>query len=504
MKKLGRIEYQNRHNRIGYFVGCLMVCASLFLTACSKDKESDDENLLNTSSGGNLLNAGNTANVAQEKEWVYVPERIEIADKRADYESMQLIGDTVCYISRNGESEDEKQNICQYSLSERELTSIPVDWKDDGSIREICCYVFDEDCNVWLIANVYSANFSQFRRFLYKFDAEGKNLFFKDVTEQLRNGASMSIAADRQGRIYVFTGEYSEKTGIWLYTADGSYHGIVSYDFSENVQFRGVVAGDDGRFHICTGKGEDADHCTLAEVDFERKQLTECIEDFPAVNGVCADPTGQYDFLVYDNAAAYGYDLAARKKEELFVWGDSDVNGYYVKYLSLLGDGRYFCTVADWMNDDKSVVLLTKTSAKEVPRRLELVLATVDGGSETAALAVDFNRNNDQYHITVKNYGSLTDLYNAILARETIDIIDLAGVNVEDLSRQGVFEDLAPWLEHSETFTRDNFLDGILEAYTFDGTLTGIPESFWLRTVVGDRSMMENGTGLSAPGGRTF
>lgn len=494
MKKLGRTEFHvhNKHNRIGYFVGCLMVCASLFLTACSND---------NASSDGNLINAGNAASTAQEREWVYVPERIEIADKRADYDGMLLIGDSACYISRNGESEDGTQDICRYSLADRELTSTPIDWKDDGYVREICCYTFDENYNVWLIANVYSANLSQFRRFLYKFNAKGKNIFFREITEQPESGTSMSgMSADRQGRIYVFSDEYSEKTGIWLYTADGNYHGTISYGSSENVQVRGAVDGDDGKFYVCSSKGEDADHCTLAEVDFERKQLAESIKDFPAVNGVCADSTGQYDFLLYDDITAYGYDLSTHKKEELLIWGDSDVNGYFVKRLSLLGDGRCLCTVGDWVNDDKSIVLLTRARSEEAPKRLNMVIATVDGGSELAALAVGFNRNNNQYHITVKNYGSLTDLYNAILSKETIDIIDLAGINVENLSRQGIFEDLSPYLEQSKTFSRSDFVDGILEAYTFDGNLVGIPESFRLRTVVGDKSKLGSDAGLTLEG----
>ena len=480
-----------KQNKIVYFVCCLMIFISAFLAACSEGTSNDE----------NISGEGDPVSAVKEREWVYVPERIEIADKRADYNDMRLIGDTVCYLSRNGESEDSAQNICRYSLTDRELTSIPIDWKDDGNIREISCYAFDENCNVWLIANVYSANFSQFRRFLYKFDAEGKNLFFREITEQLGGGISMSgMTVDRQGQIYIFSNEYSDETGIWLYTADGSYYGTVSYGSSENIQVRGAADGDDGKFYVCVSKGEDADHCTLAEVDFERKQLAESIKDFPAVNGFCADPDGQYDFLVYDDTAAYGYRLSAQEKEELFVWGDSDVNGYFVKYLSMLGDGRYFCSVSDWVNDDKSIVLLTKTRSEEVPKRYDLVLATVDGGSGLTALAVRFNRNNDQYHITVKNYDSLTDLYNAILAKETIDIIDLSGVNIETLSGQGVFEDLGFYLDQSETFTRSDFLDGILEIYTFDGTLVGIPESFRLQTVVGDRSMIGDDADLTLDG----
>ncbi|MCM1190193.1 MAG: extracellular solute-binding protein [Muribaculaceae bacterium] len=489
MKNLRRTEFQirHKHNRTNYFVSCLMMCVSLFLTACSKG---------NVSNEYNLQNADNAVHMTQGKEWVYVPERIEIKDKCADYGGMQLVGDTVCYISINGETESNTQDICQYSLIDKELTSIPIDWKDDGSIREISCYTFDENGNTWLIVNVYSAGFSRFRRFLYKFDSEGKNLFFKDISEQLGSGTSVDgMAVDGQGRIYVFNPE----TGIWLYTNEGIYYGAISYGYSEEVQIKGAVDGNDGKFFVCISKEENT-YCTLAEVDFESKQLTASLKDFPAVNGICKDPTGRYDFLLCDDIAACGYDLSTQKKEELFIWGDSDVNGYFVKHLSLLGDGRYFCTVDDWINGDRSVVLFTKTSSEEAPQRLNLVLATVNGGSELTALAVGYNRNNNQYHITLKEYGSLTDLYNAILAKETIDIIDLSGVNVKNLSNQGIFEDLNPYLESSETFTCADFLDGILDVYTFGDTLVGIPESFRLRTVVGDGNKIGNDAGLTLEG----
>lgn len=490
MKKSRRAGFQvrNKCSRTGRFAVWLMVCVSLFLTSCGRD---------NASGNGNMLNAGSSANVTQKTEWAYEPERIEIKDKRADYKAMQLIGEMVCYLSRNGEAEGETQNICRYSLTDRELKTIPIDWRDDGSIREISCYTFDENGNTWLIVNVYSAGFSQFRRFLYKFDPEGKNLFFRDISEQLGSGTSVDgMAVDGQGRIYVFNPE----AGIYLYTGDGSYYGSISYGSSENVQVRGAVNGDGGKFYVCISKGEEAEHCMLAEVDFERKQLAESIKDFPAVNGFLIDRSGQHDFLLYDNIAAYGYDLSKQKAEEVFVWGDSNINGYFVKYLNVLEDGRYFCTVDDWAYDDRSVVLLTKTKAEEVPEQFGLVLAAVNGGSDLAGMAARFNRNNNQYHITVKNYASLTDLYNAILAKETIDIIDLSGVNVENLSRQGVFEDLVPWLERSEVFECSDFLEGILDVYSFDGTLVGIPESFTLRTVVGDKSLLGDEEGLTLDG----
>ena len=122
------------------------------------------------------------------------------------------------------------------------------------------------------------------------------------------------------------------------------------------------------------------------------------------------------------------------------------------------------------------------------------------GGSNLAALAVRFSKSSDQYHLTVKNYDSLTELYNALLAKEAIDIIDLSGVDVEKLSKQGVFADLTPYLEQSEVVGPSDFLEGILDTYTFDGTLVGIPEGFTLLTVVGDQTLPGGDAGLSLDG----
>lgn len=502
MRRAGKRIFDN-------IVWCLPIFLSAFLTACnpgaSNSSGVSDGEAPGGALSGDMLPAdtapyadSTSAPATGKTEWVYVPERIEIRDERADYDAMRLIGDTVCYISMNGEGEDSPREICRYALTDRELTGIPIDWQDDGQAREISCYAFDSDCNVCLIANVYSADYSQFRRFLYKFDREGNNIFFKDITEQLGRGTSIGgMSVDGQGRIYVFNPE----EGIWLYTADGSYHGTVSYGSSEEVQIRGTVEGEDEKYYICIRTEGNEAHCALAEVDFEKKQLAESRTDLPVVDGVCADPSGQYDLLLYDHTAAYGYNLSAQKKEELFVWQDSDVSGYDVQYFSAMEDGRYFCAVEDWLYDDRSVVLFTRTGAEEAPQRREMVLAGLDEGmSDRVGLAVRFNRGNSQYRIAVKSYSSLTELYNAILAREPIDIVDLSGVNIKNLCRQEVFEDLSPYLEGSANLSREDFVDGILEAYTFDGVLVGIPDSFRLRTVVGDRNMLGSAPGLTLEG----
>ncbi len=448
--------------------------------------------------------AADMGGAVPEKEWAYVPEFITVGDDRASYGDMQLLGDTVCYISMVSEVAEEAQKICRYSLADRELTQISIQWPIEEQNREICSFAFNPDYSVWLIVNAYSADYSQLNRYLCRFDSEGRNLAALDITQEMGRGSSVGdMAVDGQGRIYVFTSEHAEEgeAGVWLYTGDGDYQERLCFGVSETVRLIGTIEGDDGRFYACISKGESPDCCTMLEVDFEGKRLTEVDTEFPNVNGLCKGK--QYDLLLYDDRFVCGYDFPAegsgsgQMPEELFAWTDSDINGYFVEDLRTLGEDRYYATVENWINKDRSIVVLRRTKASDVVPRKNMVLAAVDGGGDLAALAIKFNRSQGQYHIDVADYDSLTDLYNAILTKEAVDIINLSGVDVESLSRQGIFEDLMPYLERSQDLAPSDFVEGLLDTYTVNDLLAGIPERFRLETLGGDRGLLEGEPGLT-------
>lgn len=490
----------------------LLLCVSLLLTACGTGSASGTGSVPGQSGApdGNSAsregNASDGSSAASEDdsqgqpEWVYVPRVLEMDNEIVDYERMQLAGDTFCCLSRKREEVDEEQSICRYSLSDEKLTIVPIGWQEEAANREIGVYTFAQDQSLCLIAHVYAADYSQLRRFLCRFDADGKCLFSQEITEQLGGNISISgMAVDGQGRMYIFT--YGD--GIWLYGEDGSYCGSIAYDSPERVWVMEAACGSDGTLYVCLGREGAPDKNTLAEVDFEGKRITELGNSLPGIIGFCPGtgqgdgPAGEYDFLVYDRRFVYGYDPAAQEQEELFFWLDSDVNGEFVKNFGVLPDGRFYAIVVDWQNDDLGVTLLARTSSEQMAQKENMVLATVTGGSELTAMAVNFNKANEQYHLTVREFDSLNSLYNAALAKEAMDLIDLSGVNVQKLSSQGFFEDLFPYVEQSGEFDRADFVEGILDAYTFDGTLVGIPATFALQTVIGDGTQTGSETGLT-------
>lgn len=475
----------------------------------------------------NMPSESDISNAATPKrEWVYVPKVFTVGDERADYERMQSVGDTFCYVSLGEESGDGAKNICQYSLTDGGLKSVPIHWPEGGNDWDPGYRFFTQDYGLYMTANVYPASGSM-KRFLCRFDLEGNCLFSKDITEQAGGNVSIhELTADSQGRIYIFL----DNGELLLYTSGGDYHGAISYHSPEDqkaVQIKGACEGADGRVYFCISEesmnmpGGDADgtdgvRCTLMEIDFENARLSETVGNLPNINGLCrgtrrgSDSAGRsdaqdirYDLLLYDDRAVYGYSFAewngdsGTAGEELFLWMDSDINGYCVTNLYLLEDGRLCATVADWLNDDRAIVALERTKAEQAPQREELVLATVDVESDLAAMAVKFNRGNSQYHLTVISYESLTDLYNAILIKEPMDLIDLSGINVQRLVDQGLLEDLASYVDHSEVFERSDFVEGILDVYTCDNVLAGIPAEFVVRTVVGNGAQLENKAGLA-------
>lgn len=167
-------------------------------------------------------------------------------------------------------------------------------------------------------------------------------------------------------------------------------------------------------------------------------------------------------------------------------------------------DGRILAVASDWETNEKSIALLTKTKASEVPQKETIVIGSLYGGSDIQAAAVKFNKSNDKYRISIKGYldfnswdgddyeaymaDGMTRLNNDITSNNCPDILDLSGLNIKQLAAKGVFEDLNGYLEKSEKLSREDFLENILEAYTLDGKLVSIPYGFQMSTVVGKGS----------------
>lgn len=65
-----------------------------------------------------------------------------------------------------------------------------------------------------------------------------------------------------------------------------------------------------------------------------------------------------------------------------------------------------------------------------------------------------------------------------IVISHLLDMIQLDSDTIEEYAGKALLANLAPWLEQSIVFSRDDFPENLLNAYTVKGKLAGIPNEF--------------------------
>ena len=461
--------------------------------------------------GMSLAACGESERVDPVKEWVYVPEFVSIEDENVSYYDAQYFGDSLYYTSHkwNEETGESTENLCRYSLADRKLEEIELDWGDekpqnysldkmavaaDGSICiNTSSYTFDEATQ--------SGSSSQG---LAKFSAEGKLVFYQDVTERFKAETQSDyiyisgLAVDGKGRIYM-----AGEAGIMLFDGDGTYKGMVSTGGMDN-NIRTIGADRDGKVYVCAYdySGETVS-CALTEIDFDSKSTGASYGNFPRGGGGGLTPGAEAGtFIVNDGSTMWEYGLETQASTALFDWLDSDINGSYVESVGVMEDGRILAVIMDWeARENSGIAYLTKTKGSEVAQKETILIGTMGSARELQAAAVLFNRGSDKYHVSIKSYmdnyaysqdayqDAITSLNNDLASKANCpDIIDLNGMNIRQLVSKGLLEDLGKYLDKSEALNRDDFVQNILNSYTYDGVLSCIPTSFELSTIVGKSS----------------
>ena len=133
-----------------------------------------------------------------------------------------------------------------------------------------------------------------------------------------------------------------------------------------------------------------------------------------------------------------------------------------------------------------------------------IVLGTFSSTSALRNAVMEFNRENDTYHVKIKEYldpqthdraDATVRMNNDILSDSCPDILDLADLNLNALASKGLFADLNDYLENSSLLKRSDILDSLLTAYTIENKLITIPSHFSLKTLMGWRSAVGDDMG---------
>lgn len=462
--------------------------------------------LMALSGCGKSKDGGNSEAAASSKNYVY-----KVTDVNVDFGNDSiptLFGEDNTLMAYGYDYGKEGEMTVHFaSLDENGdiIKKMALDIEDNVSINNPAC---DKEGNIYYVKDVYATEPDENDNYidtyyLEKINMDGEQLFsicineLPDVQKQItENGGWFYM-----GRIMLYQDKiYAQiMDNICLFDLNGNYQKmIVTGNKEDAVDVSNIYALASGKV---AGIGWDDNGVNIGYVDMNTGTLTDTTKlpgysyDYSIYPG-----NSKYELFLVNSIGLYGYNMGDTETQLLMNFVDSDIAGYSVYNVISINDDEFFAMYD--AEDGNALGRFTKVPPSEVKDKKTLVLACNGIDYDVRNNIVKFNKNNDEYRITIQDYAALyntEDDYQAGLNRLNADIVsgkipDILVIDdnmpVESYVSKGLFEDLKPYIEKDEELDIDNFMPNILDAFSVDGKLYRLVPSYMISTLIAKTSLV--------------
>ncbi len=452
---------------------------------------------------GSLAGCGKKVKgIPMDKEHVYKAEYFDMPEGLNNVYRFKVKNDRIFV---DGYMQDAQNNYLYkiYSMNADGTDAIDVlgNYKMENS--NVNNYAVDNDGNIYLIENTYIYDDSDPENIisknsfnLVKLDGTGKELVRKELSVGEEFYPS-DILCDGNNNLMCIT-----YNGIFMFDAQGNDIGKIDTT-TGNVD--SAFFTQDGRL-LVTAYNEDYTKREIKELLVNEKKLGDPIE-VPGNGYAYTFSQGVgCDLFMKDTTNLYGFNLATKEQTQIMNFIDSDINGSMVSSLVGLSDGKLVCFTSDYMKGTSQLMRLTKVPPEEVVEKQILTLAALYMDYQMSSNVIEFNKKNDKYRITIKDYSQYNTMEDYMAGSNKLntdivsgDIPDILCVNdyntFSSSANKGLFADLYKLMDKDPDFNKDNYLANILSAQERDGKLFALIPYFSVQTIVGKTSLVGNGPG---------
>ncbi|NBJ91592.1 extracellular solute-binding protein [Parablautia muri] len=439
---------------------------------------------------------------------IYVPEYQKLAFEARYISQLAPAGDEayMAAMVEDKENEGYKTVVYQYNLLENTAKELSI--ADlDGDVN-VNAFLISGDGNLVMVVNQYqyeedengeivdSSMTMELRRISVDDGTVINSQDLANVVDRIENSYIQYLCEDGQGNLYLCDGDQG------IHIVDKDFNKLCDISLDDWVD--GMAASKEGDVYIAT---YNENGMVLKKVDVAAKKLGEAVEGIEDVFGnVGYYPSVSKSLIQSSSNQLKLIDLETGTSEELFNWMDVDIDGNNIEIVGELSDGRIWTISREYSEegDQYELVYLTRKKASEVPQKEEIVYGALWLDTLTRRAIIDFNKSNDQYHISVKEYGNDFDgsqvaQFNADLTSQNCpDLIGLTSLDFSQYASKGVLEDMYPYMEKSG-LDKGDYLENVLKAFEQDGKLYGIVSQFYITSTLAKESLVgeENGWTLS-------
>ena len=453
----------------------LLICIILIFGGCGRERQGSG-----TGQGSGSGVESDTEELMAYKDIRYLP---EFTDTSKEYhalasEGLGLVDETLYLLKRKY-----TETSFGYSLGGGQVFAYNADTGEENLLldqedmgRKIVSAVPLEDGSVIALMGDRETGYG-----LCKVDAEGKEIFFRDIPVY-EEPINYIFIVDNQGRSYLLKGNE-----ILLFDEEGDAAGKV--DISGKF-IRNMVCRKDGTVYLYEDNTNQ-----LIPLDFDTARMGTDTYPVPVYQLRVITAGDTADFILCDDTTVYQYYCEEGEITPLFDLQDSQIpHAYGIDIMGEMSDGRIFLFTRDESKETTEIVRLTPTPLAECPVKEVLTIGAIDPGNALLESVVSFNRQNEDFAVSVMNYCIGGRSYSEARDALRLDLSIGKGPDLcvldnftdsEALFAGGCFTDLSSYLENSRLYGREDFIPQALEACTWQGQLMAIPKYFLLETIVG-------------------
>lgn len=478
-----------------------VICISLMfgMAACSsKEQENGQDGEDNGSSQGSSGQSETVIATAAPMQYVYSSNTVTFTEygDRVDACDVAGKGDQVYVLMEvknwdEGAADDEPSEVFYQVMS-----CLP-----DGSQRSVSDKI-DLQAETENITEIHISDSGCVAALCKPGDDRGMKFLFWDVFQNIY--WEKEIAAS-EGKLFlqgedmiVFCADNGRYTMV-SYDKSGESGGSITLDAAVFDEAKAVYLQPDGCFLAVK---TDMEGVTYAQVYnpmsglAERKSLP---DNFSRCQVFQGDTT---DVLLCDTVGAYGYDVGSDAAVPLVTYIDAGLDIERFQLIRQIDETHFAGTYYE--GTDSILGLFSRT---EAPEDLQVIVLGVFNESDIPKDRIlDFNRENNGYRITVKQYVSYSDKPDAytqlnmdILAGNMPDILAMdSSVRLQSLISKGLLADVEELISQDAELSDVEFMKNVFEALRVDGILYQIVPSFAVDTLIAKQSIVGDRTGWDA------
>ena len=274
-----------------------------------------------------------------------------------------------------------------------------------------------------------------------------------------------------------------------------------SIDFGDAI-VENIVSGDYAIYRF----GEFGARMGVCPLDIQQMKKGESLQPMPeGTRGLLERGSDNENLYLYTAETVYRYSLNEGVFYSVFSWTEAEVTGVSV-YMAWKEGDDYYAVVFESGLSGLTTYRISRKSEDEIPKKKEIVIATLQSDYRLSNLAVSFNKSQDEYHVTIRkcqeddSVTSREDAYSklnaSLLGSDPPDLLFLTNIWYGDeLAEHGYLEDLKPFLASSERIGEDDFYPEILSYGTYGDVLYTIPYTFEFDTIVVSASDWDGASG---------